>query len=694
MQSVQRIFPSRLKFATPQEEAIFGQYVIDQITKTRREMGWKNDREYEVNSFLWKLHRDQKKYEQDYDDRRLSGDMLFAESNIALNPILTQINQHADKLANDLLSSPQFFTLKPQGNEDANPAMEFFKERLFAVAKREKLHEKGRDAAKGAFIRGQEITMASYCYNGYIRPVARSVIALDGQTIKDADGIAVTDEQEWIANPANPDEMILEREIDREDKIRIPVVDYERVEEGNEEVIMEYVTDDQGADAKVVYYGDFFATLNVATLDEASVKGHAFRANPANLIMAYPPDQRLPEAEQYLKWCQENTMPINTGEDYHTEANVSRRRDGEDPDNCNNGTYTGNPNGYVDRAYYCAIVKYCVDGMSVPLDIYCVYDIQAQRLIHYEYAATMYPWVQGPSPHPYQVMRIWPKLSRWTGTGYYETLEVWERLADKNINRIEIDASTSGQVLFENRDATEEGIDGNGIEFRTRQAYTTRPGFTAQDALQVVTVTPVNTEIFSSLMEKFTARIELTGGSAAPQDATTSDIPGSNTLGVAKILENTANQSLRAREAEIIEGLTELLHAMADIEAWAIKQAVKKNDMAYLEAQLGTEKSLALADWLSQIGNRYRDNIEVNLSKSSSSQRAETAEAIIGILNQWASIPSPYKPLQQEPYIQLLSSMDVPDPESVLSLEKWAEADSMMAQATAQAEAEQTAVTQ
>src|ERR1043165_9799672 len=114
MQSYQRIFPSRLKFATPQEEASFSQYVFDQINKTRRDMGWRDDREYDVNSFLWRLHRDQKKYEQDYEERKRCGDLLFAESNIALNPILTQVNQHADKLANDLLSSPQFFTLKPQ----------------------------------------------------------------------------------------------------------------------------------------------------------------------------------------------------------------------------------------------------------------------------------------------------------------------------------------------------------------------------------------------------------------------------------------------------------------------------------------------------------------------------------------------------------------------------------------------------
>lgn len=685
-ESFQRIIASLLEFSTPLEESSFCNHVLREIDHHRRIMGWDRDNLYRPGSFLHKLDIAQRKYEQDF-DYRATIDPLFAESNIALNPILTQINQHSDKLGNDLLNSPAFFTAKPQGPEDAADVINILKERLIYRSRKINLHERCKAAAKGAFIRGQEIVMTSYASNAYLRPTEIKVIKVDGVVVKDSSGTPVLDADKWINDPADPESIILEKELDLPNKIRLPA--NTAFQTGNSKVVLQQVQNDPGADVKVIYYGDFFTVLNANSLEDSYLNGHAFRSNVGDLIQQFPAESLLPAAKEYLEADRLGKLALSGLADYTVEADAPRRRDGEDEDTALlRAAENDNAGRFKRRSFYYAIIRYDADKDGHAEDIYCIIDVAEKRILHYEYAALMFPWNKAMHPTPYACLRIWPKLHRWTGTGMYDLLEAWETLEDRMTNRIEVDSATSGNVIFEDPSATTAGVDGPGIQFRTREAYELRPGRSVDEALQVKTVQPANVEIFSAMADKYRARIELTGGTTSPQDSSTTDIPGSDTLGVAKILENTANQGLRARESEIIVGLTSILHSMADIEAWA---SVKGLNEDFLIAQLGPEKAAALVEWFKLVGDDYRNSIEVNLSKSSSSQMVEINNAILNILDRWfAYNPALYdtvKPL----FENILMGFDVPNPDALLNTDI-ATAASQMAQLAAvgeQAQAQQ-----
>lgn len=683
----QRIVASQLEFETPQEESDFCNHVLREIDFHRKNMGWEKDHCYRPNTFLHKLDIAQKKYEQDF-CYRATVDPLFAESNIALNPILTQINQHSDKLGNDLLNSPAFFTAKPQGAEDSTDAINILKDRLIYRSKKMNLHEVGKAAAKGAFIRGQEIVMTCYAQNAFLRPTLIKVIKVDGVVVKDSMGVPVMDADVWINDPVDPDVIILEREIDLPNKVRLPADVI--MQTGNPKVILQQVKNDPGADSKVIHYGDFFTVLNAESLEHSYLNGHAFRSNVGDLLLQFPEESLLPAAKEYREAARTCNLAESNLMDYTVEADAPRRRDGEDDDIAQNMAIGNNStNSFKRRSFYYGVIRYDADKDGHPEDIYFIIDVAQKRILHYEYAAFMFPWNKAVHPIPYTCVRIWPKLHRWTGTGMYDLLESWETLEDRMTNRIEIDASTSGNVVFEDPTATTAGVDGPGIQFRTREAYELRPGRTKDEALQVTTILPANIEIFAAQRDNYRARIELTGGTTSPQDSTTTDIPGSDTLGVAKILENTANQGLRARESEVIVGITKILHSMADIEAWA---SVEGHNDEFLAAQLGPEKAAALVDWLNQIGDDYRDTIEVNVSKSSSSQMVEINRAALDVVHSFfAENPALFELLKPF-YENQLMAFDVANPGALLDVDLAKQA-SQMAQLAAigeQAQQQQT----
>jgi len=329
-------------------------------------------------------------------------------------------------------------------------------------------------------------------------------------------------------------------------------------------------------------------------------------------------------------------------------------------------------------------VRYDANKDGYDEDIYCLIDVNQKLCVHYEYASLILPWEDSPHPHPYVTFRIWPNMHRWTGTGYYELLESFSEVVDRMLNRIEIDASTSGNVVFENPLATVEGMDGVGIQFRTRMSYELRQGFTAKEALEAITVQPANNDIFKDLMNEFERRVQVQGGITSPQDAESAGLPGTNTLGGLKIMEQTGNMGIRSRETEIVVGLTRLLHSFADIEIYSMLQNPEG-----LIKQVGQEKAQLLIMWLRANPGGYRDIFEISLTKAHSSSLIENGQAILQVLQNWMQTPPGYKQLHQPAFRKILQGLDEPNPDMILNVDASLQADMAQAQASQQSNAAQ-----
>jgi hypothetical protein len=194
-------------------------------------------------------------------------------------------------------------------------------------------------------------------------------------------------------------------------------------------------------------------------------------------------------------------------------------------------------------------------------------------------------------------------------------------------------------------------------------------------------VEPANVGIFSELMDRFIGRAEINAGLTSPADSTVADVPGQDTLGVAKILENTSNQSLRARENEVVEGLTAMLNDFIDIELYTMTNT--EAGLAALIKQVGQDKAMILIEWVKGFPEDVRNVFEISLTKSHSSQMVEVGQAIINVLNQFAAMAPPMQQAMMRQYTDILKGIGEPNPETTLAAIQQATA--VMAQAQAEA---------
>jgi hypothetical protein len=240
-------------------------------------------RDYNVGSLLWRWDNYQLAYEQDFEHRKANC-LLFRETNLSLNLPMTPVNQHGDKMDNDLLATPAFFGPNAEGTEDENPAIDILTQRLKHRAKVTKLNEVGKKAKQGSLIRGQEITRAGLSEAFYMKPVVTNSVTLDGKAIKDSKGQPVLATDKWIADPAYPDRQVLERD----PNIFVPVGAPLQI--SKPKVVMQRISKEPGADNKVIHYGDFFCHINAENIDVSPLKGHVFAANPGDLLISYAPE--------------------------------------------------------------------------------------------------------------------------------------------------------------------------------------------------------------------------------------------------------------------------------------------------------------------------------------------------------------------------------------------------------------------
>ncbi len=678
---MKRLISSHLTFADENAEDEFVLHCLNEMNDLRDKMGVQTtSRDYITFSVLWRWDCYQKAYEQDFQHRE-NECLLFRESNYSLNLPMTPVNQHGDKMANDILSDPAFFEPKPEGNEDENPAVDILMQRLKARSRAIDLNGTAKNGMMGALIRGQEFLRASLNEGFYMKPVLTQTVTYQGAVLKDSAGQPVMAEDKWVKMDAYPDLQFLERD----KKVSLPAG--AEMQMSKPKVVMQRVSLDPGCDLSVIHYGDFYFQLNAPSLDACPTKGHVFNANPGDLLIGYAPETHEPAYQVYMDAYKADSLtggdPTNT---YVVRADINRLRDGED-ENVTKAS-TANPKRFRERTYVEHCTRYDVHNDGYPVDVMVLIDLQAKIPVHYDYSSIILPWSKAKHPHPYLCQRIWPKLSRMTGRGYYELLQTWATIADKMLNRIEVDANTSGNVIFENMDATMQGIDGPGIQFRNGEAYQLRAGFTAEDALQAKVIEPANVGVFSELMEKAVGRAEINAGLTSPADSTVADVPGQDTLGVAKILENTSNQSLRARENEIVKGLTDILIAFLEIEIYAILNT--EGGMKSLREQVGQEEAAILIQWLQSVPEQVRSTFEVSLTKSHSSQMVEVGNAIVSVLDRYEMKHPAIQQAEKSVYGNILKGLGDSTPDITLQSIQAATMQ-IQAEMAAQAEAQMAA---
>ncbi len=615
-------------------------HMIDRLKYHRKQMGWTSDRTYTQDSWLWKRHIATRWHDNDVSWRARPGS-LFGKMNMTRGLLEQAVTHHWSRIKSDLLPNHEFFGIGPEGPEDKDPAIAEVQRFLHKRAKVQKLDLAARSAIQKALIRGEVVGKATQVHRRIQVPITARPVIQDGKILRTTKNEMVHELDEWRPDPTDPGRELLAKDpaLRRKAGGTLPL--------GDRRIQITQTRLERGADLTWMHYADFVTQLNVASLDDAEITAHIFDKSVYDLLDEIPREIQNPRAvREYLKTRREK------GAEQGTEATQPRTWAGELEDTLYDTTDEAFRTGRFAEIY----ARYSPYGGRYER-MYLLADLDLEVPIHYSYAHEMLDWTD--RPHPFQCLRIYPSTDdRWYGMGYYGRYLDQAMFGDKCWNRIELALQTSGNLLFEDPQATDEGRQGIPLSFRSTTTRKLRAGFTGEDALSVVTVQP-QIEGIADMMAASDERMASIFGITSANDPTLKDMPAADTLGGMELLSETSNVGVRAREDELLDGLNPAIIAWTEAEL----SNVPAEDVIGV---LGVEKGQMALAWIAANKNRLNEVVAVKTEVLRKQRDLQDNQQIIALLSAWIGVPPLYRESWREVYAERLRKLGVKDPEALL----------------------------
>ena len=641
-------------------------------------LGWGENRAFRPDTLFAKWAQVERQVEQDFKDRVKPGS-IYEDSNLSQNLPFTIASQHTDRITRDLLDGPKFFDINPEGDEDARLQMQIAgmqppivepgqmipqapqkpTETLMRVLHRESrvrgIHSTLAKGVQSALFRGHEILRPSFEKRVIPQRMQVKAWQVNGQNLRDSKNQVMMADKGWKSDPAMaPGQGELISEADP--LIRLPAGTLvTQSQELYGVTRMKTVTN--GCNIASIYWADFVIPT-ITTWEEADFRGHFFRASVDDVMSLYPKETWTPEGEKYWSRHKLGELGINqrTSQVAATEAVMER---GETQLFTQDSPTFNSSQARQQRSFFEWWGRYDADkdGYAEPLHV--MIDWEDETVIRLEGSNIVLPWMDAAMPHPYLNMRIFPVDKRWYGNGYYDVYGAWHTFGDRCWNQAALDMENSGNMFFQNRAAFVNPNDADNLGFRSGLVYEI---LNAQETPFKVVNSPSTADTYLNAMDRTMQRIQSHGGTMGAADPASSALPGADTLGgLNKILEQ-GDVFVSARERELLPALNEGVRQVADIMVYAIKE-----DPSMMMAQVGDDAGAMLLQFLNQRPEHIRDLIDVNLSKAFGSGQVQAAQAIIGVLDKWITIPTMYKAQYRPAYEFVLRGLGVNDPKNYLA---------------------------
>lgn len=541
--------PQSIRIDRPREQK-FVQDALQILQGTRQRMGWTSLGVYERGSWMWNRAVAMRRYQNDFGDRLSDPRMkLWRISNKSLNLISVTIDQHSAKLCKDFTSAG-FIGLKPRGPEDQSfilkPTEQYLAERANRVRLGRILRE---DGIKGCLRRGEAVFKA--LPNSRIRTIKQKTRILlnpkaDGsgtEEARDSRGNLITEQDQWIPHSDDPSLEVLVRDPGTQrPRGFVPTYSPKEVE------VDVTVAEPFGSDISFPFWADFVADLDKPDLNACTIKAHLFECKPDDLWDMLPQSLLTPAAEQYWQMAK---APV--GSDpmrLRAEQSYYRAKAGEQPETNEPAIST---TAIEETRLYAEIwIRYDLDQDRHREDLCLLVDVAANWPIRYDYAHEVLRCQH--RRHPFGVLVENQEDKRWYGMGHYQKYHDLAEEIDADINRLSIEKGKSGNLIFEKRDATEEGRAGLPLEFRSPRTYKLTNQNTGQTAVQVISVAPVTEAIESNLSNNLTAYMSRTGG-VTPGDTQGAELAANTATGL-QILQEVKNETVEAIREQIFDGIT------------------------------------------------------------------------------------------------------------------------------------------
>lgn len=699
---------------SPERESTMVDAALNLMTKTRMDMGWQAPGVYVRDSWLWNRHIAMRQYEDDFRHRLDDPIMqLWRVSNRSLNMPAAFIDQDFARLKKDL-DSEKFFALAQEGEEDASPVLAPAERYLQKRAKNLRLAGKIKeDGLLGSLIRGEAVYKAiPSMKTRRVKRLARLVLDQTGQPAKDSKGALITEFDEWVPAPDDADALLLAR--DRK-VVRRPAGMTPPLSKNPREmdVVEAYPS---GSDIAFPYWADMILPTTACDLDSAIIKGHVFEMRVDELFDSLP-NQLLngARAEDYFKQAEKNAIMTRP------DVTVPSWKRGEDPNTSQDDTAIAD--GFLGLSLYAELwFKYDIEGSGRRQDLMLLVDVERRLPIAYGLARDVLRSKTRCHPFDKYPLRIFPVPHRWYGRGYYSKDGDIHTEVDADYNRLAVEKSLSGNLLFENRNATEEGKAGLPLQFRTPATYKLAGAvLDVEDAVKVVTVTPQTREI-NEQMNLNQQTLFSRRGSVTPGETEGANLQAANTATGLQILRESKHEQVESRDDELKTGRLQLLQTFAQIELENLDETALESLLRGATIEVEQEQPVldpatgqpatdpatgepllesvavpvpaapAVKQWAAEMdADQLSDIIQLVETKSRGQDIIQTNDNILKVIEKWEMTPPLTRKKIRPIFVQMLAALDVQNPDDYLETPEELEA---MAAAEAQAAALEAGISQ
>lgn len=684
---------------SPEWESRTANAIKERAMAYRNEQGWEGPGQYRGGSWLHKRWIASRRWENDFSDRA-GKTGLYSLSNMSLNMPASFIAAHHASIIKDLLSGDTWFDVAPEGAEDADPAIKLWGRYLQRVAKDKDMQSALKAATLGVMIRGEQFFKATdKVVVMWERRDVRVVIAPDAQgvnqPIKDTRGGFVTELDQWVAMPGDPSKQVLLRDAGVVMDAPYPTPPALSI---TLQSVMVQTNPSQGCDFASPYWGDMIFPLTDPDIRQSDLTGQVFDKCIDDLVDMFDPALRVPATfDAYCEACMNSA-----GTQILSDQSTALRNRGEEDRKIVPGEGAFSPRRYAEiwaRVETTEIGTPAKDRRRE--DTFWLFDITDDdwRPLTYDYKRNVAPWLTD-RRNPFGVIRINPVANRCYGMGYYEAMRDVSEVIDKNENRVEVAIGTSGNIVHRDRTATDEGMAGMPLEYRSTRVYSTVAGRDASESVHVTNV-PCDIKEIEEARDHALARIQNEYGITSPEDAESSGLPAANTLGGMQILEKQASTRVRTREGEILggekEGLVAAIRDFSRIEAHKFDRMQAEKIFAPLKsaqdaaaqeqaqaiatgqppqpidpAMVPADNAAVLGQWIAKAGEHIDNFVTMQIADKTSSTVISQAQQAIQVGTQWETFGVQFGPDAQERwqdvFALILSKLDVPNPKSALKL--------------------------
>jgi len=665
------VFPSPLELTEDQERKLVDHALL-RIDSLEKDLGRKNTEHHNwyghgenatikdaAGSFMGKRQLYEMTYHNQLDWRSYLIGGIFSESNLTVPMSRRIAQQQIARSANYFLGTDPWFGAYSVGASDDDKAS-ILDKYLKYKARKSELKNTVISSIEGAIIRGESVVKTVYRQDWTSFKSQLSVaVSEDGQPFVAADSDYITQMDTWsVAETEQGNVWILQRD----GETQLPP----QYQDPSELIFEEQLVQRQkvryaGAESKTVYYKDFLAPLDAASLDEADCVAHLYdkpAIEIASLYISALEDSNSTTRETAAKIYESLQELVGGNTAPSASANKPRPEVGEsigDSGREDGGLDENKPTEPIIEIAE-VFLHFDADEDGVQEDIVIMIDRKNKRPLFYDYVANRTP----NGKRPFDVIRVNRVDGRWHGIGTMEVFQPLQEVVDLLVNRWSLSQSRSGNVIFWRKDQVVEGEDNPHLELNGGEVYTPKGNADPRNILTVVPLYDIKgREIYREIEFFMQVAINMSGVSHANDAAMLGMDTAKLATGVRNI-ERSGQEMFSIYLSVMQEGLEEVLKSFV-----TYSMAYMDNKEAFIYTENDQAQSIEFDP--NDIERSIEMDIRMEMSKYKNEQELAQASQASAKVIEYYSLPPALQQRLAPLYRQMLKSFEIAHVDGIIA---------------------------